>query len=584
MENPSGASNNPPQPQLGQNAQLIRTDQVQKLPHLNDAQKNTHTQAVRTLWNTLSTQPPGSDVYQSAHLKLTQLSTQLMKGMKLWQQNRAQQAHLQQQQAQIQQQQQQTQQQAQQIQQNQQGQQQQSQQPQQQSGQQQQQPQHQQQQPQMSRPNPQAATINQANPARPQHTMPQNFSQLLPQIQVRINSVTILTPPSMNKAQADGWLTEAKYRYGLALQKQEVGKIKMAEFRAALAQRQGTGVALTAEEAQEFQKRHNIADKLWREGGEFIKKFNDQQEAFRNPQAQAQTQAQTQAQAQAQVQQAQNQGQQPQAPAQAQAQVQAQAQAATPQFGNRPGVPNVPGQGQVAADMNRPQTGVTGAPAPHTINSAVVAARNQASQGPQAQLPNQAMPQQQQPRPPQQIPNQQQPQMPPNTQQRPFSQGPESAGQMNAPQGPPRPLSQQAAMAQAAQNYSNAVGQQAMAGQAAAQAAQAANTHAHPHFSRPETGSRNVTMQIPKTLNVAPPEPVTMGPSRPTLTAGASHGTLGMVGQPAIPRHPGYVLEGEGQRVMSKKNLASLVRQVTGGGEGNELTPDAEEVRFFFYL
>jgi transcription initiation factor TFIID subunit 12 len=51
-----------------------------------------------------------------------------------------------------------------------------------------------------------------------------------------------------------------------------------------------------------------------------------------------------------------------------------------------------------------------------------------------------------------------------------------------------------------------------------------------------------------------------------------------MMGQPAIQKHPGYVLEGEGQRVLSKKMLDILVRQVTGGGEGEMLTPDAEEV------
>jgi transcription initiation factor TFIID subunit 12 len=134
-------------------------------------------------------------------------------------------------------------------------------------------------------------------------------------------------------------------------------------------------------------------------------------------------------------------------------------------------------------------------------------------------------------------------------------------------------------MNQAAQNYSGAVTQQSMAAQAA-QAAQAANSHAHPHaLSRGESGTRNVNMQIPKNLNVPPPEPVAMGPARPTLTAAGSHGSMGPIGQPAIQRLPGYVLEGEGQRVLSKKMLDTLVRQVTGGGDTEGLTPDAEEVR-----
>jgi transcription initiation factor TFIID subunit 12 len=47
-------------------------------------------------------------------------------------------------------------------------------------------------------------------------------------------------------------------------------------------------------------------------------------------------------------------------------------------------------------------------------------------------------------------------------------------------------------------------------------------------------------------------------------------------------------MEGEGDRVLSKKKLDELVRQVTGGGQGLEdgmgLTPDVEEVRYFRLL
>jgi len=49
-----------------------------------------------------------------------------------------------------------------------------------------------------------------------------------------------------------------------------------------------------------------------------------------------------------------------------------------------------------------------------------------------------------------------------------------------------------------------------------------------------------------------------------------------MMGQPAIQQTPGYVLESEGQHVLSKKKLRELVMQVTGGSDS--LTPDAEEV------
>lgn len=91
-------------------------------------------------------------------------------------------------------------------------------------------------------------------------------------------------------------------------------------------------------------------------------------------------------------------------------------------------------------------------------------------------------------------------------------------------------------------------------------------------------------MPIPKNLSVPPPAQVSMGPARPTLSGGPSQGSSGIMGQPAIQKHPGYVLEGEGQRVLSKKMLDTLVKQVTGGGEGEGLTPDAEEVRNILFM
>ena len=69
---------------------VIRTDQVQKLPHLNDQQKAQHIQLVRTLWEVLNTRDPQSHEYQTAHKRLSQLSQNLMKGMRIFQQNRQQ--------------------------------------------------------------------------------------------------------------------------------------------------------------------------------------------------------------------------------------------------------------------------------------------------------------------------------------------------------------------------------------------------------------------------------------------------------------------------------------------------------------
>ena len=56
------------------------------------------------------------------------------------------------------------------------------------------------------------------------------------------------------------------------------------------------------------------------------------------------------------------------------------------------------------------------------------------------------------------------------------------------------------------------------------------------------------------------------------------------MGQPAIARIPAIQMEGEGERVLNKKKLDELVRQVCGGtaeGQevGNLLAPEVEEVR-----
>lgn len=91
------------------------------------------------------------------------------------------------------------------------------------------------------------------------------------------------------------------------------------------------------------------------------------------------------------------------------------------------------------------------------------------------------------------------------------------------------------------------------------------------------TAAANAKMQITKNLNINPHSPVTVPPARPTF-GGPGNGPPGMMGQPAIQKAPGFILEGEGDRVLSKKKLDELVRQVTGGGDGDGLTADVEEV------
>jgi transcription initiation factor TFIID subunit 12 len=510
------------QPQ--QHSNLIRTDQVQKLPHLNDQQKAQHTQLVRNLWEALNTRDPQSHEYQTAHVKLSQLSQNLMKGMRMFQQNRQQ--AIQQHQAAA-------------------------------AAAQQQQGQPQQGQPVQ----------------RTQSNNPQNLTQLLPQIQAKVSALNFYLPPNVTQEQLQNWIPEARLRYGIALQKQEVGRARIADLRQQFAQRQGQG-NMTQDEMQEFKNRQLAAEKLFREGSEFLTKFKEQQESFK-------------AQAQPGQQMSQQQGQMAGAPSTQQPGIATGGAANVPAPQAAP-----PNQAGVAPNA---MPGQAPTPAPHTINSAVNAARNQAGQAmsPSTSQPGQVPPASSAgatPAPSNAQPPMQRPQ-PPSQQGTPgahvnFSQTPNADGSTPTPtgppqpmsQGPPRPLSQQAAMQQAA-NYNTNQGQQQ--NQQVNQAA--TNQQAHPTGylanRSTDTPNRSINMVIPKNLNVSTPEPVPMPGSRPTFSGGPSHNQMGVMGQPAIQKHPGYVLEGEGQHVLSKKMLDILVRQVTGGGEGEMLSPDAEEVR-----
>jgi transcription initiation factor TFIID subunit 12 len=514
MDGSQAQAGQPMGQQQQQHSNLIRTDQVQKLPHLTDQQKAQHTHVVRTLWESLNTRDPQSHEYQSAHIKLGQLSQNLMKGMRIFQQNRQQ--ALQQQQA-------------------------------------------------------QAAVVQQTGQPvqRTQSNNPQNLSQLLPQIQAKVSSLNFFLPPNVTQEQVQTWIPEARLRYGIALQKQEVGRARIADLRSQFAQRQSQG-AMPNDEVQEFKNRQLAAEKLFREGSEFLNKFKEQQESFK-----------MQSQQNPQMNQA---GQGTTAPA---------AQPA-------PTAPAAPQGSQApSANATNAMPGQPPTPAPHTINSAVNAARNQAGQtamSPTASQPGQGPPSASATPAP---PNAQQPgqrPQPPSQQGTPgaqvtFTQTPNADGSTptstgpqqvnNQAQGPPRPLSHQAAMQQAAQNYNANQNQPPPPPQAINQAS--ANQQAHPqgYLSNRSTdaSARNINMAIPKTLNISTPEAVPMPAARPSLSGGPSHAAPGMMSQPAVQKHPGYVLEGEGQHVLSKKMLDILVRQVTGGGEGEMLTPDAEEVR-----
>jgi len=116
----------------------------------------------------------------------------------------------------------------------------------------------------------------------------------------------------------------------------------------------------------------------------------------------------------------------------------------------------------------------------------------------------------------------------------------------------------------------------------------------HPGHAQPGQQALQSKLPIPKVLpekatQVPAPVPVMggIGTGRPTYSGGSGIGG-GVMSQPALAKTPGYQLEGDGDRVLNKKKLDELVRQVCGGtAEGDEsslLTPDVEEVRSPFLL
>ncbi|KAK3346813.1 transcription initiation factor TFIID subunit A-domain-containing protein [Lasiosphaeria hispida] len=177
-------------------------------------------------------------------------------------------------------------------------------------------------------------------------------------------------------------------------------------------------------------------------------------------------------------------------------------------------------------------------------------------------------------------------------------QTPQSATPANQPI---QPLSHTSAMNKAntihrngsipGQSATGSGGTPASAGGVIGGAHQQGHPHAHPTQSAGPTQPAGQTLQsklpIPKVLPekaTLVPTPVSamggVGSGRPTYSAGSGIGG-GVMNQPALAKTPAYQLEGEGERVLNKKKLDELVRQVCGGTaegqEGNLLTPEVEE-------
>jgi len=163
----------------------------------------------------------------------------------------------------------------------------------------------------------------------------------------------------------------------------------------------------------------------------------------------------------------------------------------------------------------------------------------------------------------------------------PHSAAPHSAIPQSATSvGPPKPLTHSAAVAHAARTYSS--GQTASTNNLMA-------SHSHPPLPRDAPNIKTNLMPIPKQLPpgaIGPLHPVQMPPARPTYSGGPSGSGSGLMQQPAMTKPPGFTIEGDAERVLNKRKLDELVRQVTGGGEGLDnsegLTPEVEDVSFIF--
>jgi hypothetical protein len=330
--------------------------------------------------------------------------------------------------------------------------------------------------------------------------------------------------------QAEEWLREAKARYGQALQRLHIARNKKQEFEKQARARQQAGNPLTTEEQQIFTSKVAQCNKAITESQTFMEKFKQQQNDFRNAISSQQYTKQP-------------------------------GQEGQPHPQSAPGMTLQPG---MQAQQDGPQA--------HSISSAVSAAASARNRQQQDQTATQATV-------PAQSGSSGSPVNPngaaaqpgvtpvkpdPNPNVFPTSTHPDAPNSA----GPHRPASH-AGMPQSALT----------------QHPSSQSLHAHP-LSASINGAKPVTAQaITKNLQVTEPKPVQMPPARPTLNGGASVGMAGSLGQPAITTLPGYVLESsEDGRMMSKKKLNELIREVVGlGKEGSEeessMTTEAEEVR-----
>ena len=529
MSNPSTTNGQPrPLPPVGS---LIKPEQVHKIPNWNDEQRQKYFNGITSLWQTLESHPADSPAYQNAHSKLYSVSNSIKQHMSMVkeaQQNSANQPNGPRPAP---------------------------------SGQ--QLPQNQQTQhgqpPQLFPPGQNVQTGQpqpQQAPNAP-NTAPGNASQRVPYSQKvldKVRTTNFQVPPHLKAQGQQGLekhLTDLKKSYANALHAYESNHDRLLTLEKVLQQRQAQGKPLGPSEEQSYQESKRKYEMGREEARTFLERFAEQQRALREAQGQAGGQGN---------------------PA------------------NEPMTRHTSQNGMLPAHPHQEQQSQ-----PHTVSSALDAAHNQGGTGamsPSHQGPSHGQPSQTSmtPQAKQPQPSQTQPPQNVKTEPRPqdqtFSSPRPTMPAQNQAEGAAFPLTHEAAMQQA-RSYSNP-----NVNTPFPQNVPPSTTHSHPPNSNMHpnnnrenqpSSSAQSKMPIPKEPNwtIPPPQPVSMGQARPTLTNGAH--IPGPISQPVITKHPGYVLEGEGERVLSKKKLEELVRQVTGStgsdtDDGETLTAEVEEV------
>jgi transcription initiation factor TFIID subunit 12 len=425
----------------------------------------------------------------------------------------------------------------------------------------------------------------QQQPPNPAQSRPASTPHVDPSIVKHVHDFPFMLPPAITPGTPEAEAKMKEYKNGylnmLAKQAQQTENIK--KIQAQIQERQKTGQEISPD----LVTAKNRVEKEYYAMKNQIEKFRGLQKQWKDERDQRQGQQPT------------PQPQQPAAqPPQGQQGQQNQQQ---PQPQRQPSLSGMGGQGPVKEE---PQVKVEGGqttsqPAPqfNMPNQPQTQSQQNPSQAPthqQQQQQQQQQPQQGQRQPPnmhmpmppnpnqqqqfgqQQQQQQQQPTRPqinpyqPNMQQHQQSNSPHPQSATTAnPTGPPVALSHQAAVSAANRSYTDVP-------RTSTPMQQGGPGSFHAPGSREREQLNNPKMPIPRHLNVTSPMPVNMGQQRPTMS-GPTNGAPGPMGQPVISRPPPFQLEGEGDRVLSKRKLDELVRQVTGGSE-EALTPEVEEV------